>query len=406
MNFHDRREETRPASGEAPFSPEEVFFSRTDKRGVIQAGNYVFRRVADFEWSDLLGAPHKIIRHPDMPRAVFWLLWDRIKKGEAIGAYVKNRARDGLYYWVFAVVAPCADGYMSARIKPTGTLRATVEEEYARLLAAETAEKLSPEESAARLLERLGTLGFEDYSLFAAHALSEELLARDEGLGVRPNPRISGFRQMLKAAADLADETTRLVHEFEAMRTVPNNMRVIASRLEPTGGAVSVLSKNYGTMSHDMSEWFATHVVGPDSNFSTIKGSVNHSMFIECMADILSECDRQLNFERRKLGDIDLENERAILRNLTRDYTRRSQRGLEQVRDEARRIRGACQIMNRHVLGLSTTRVMCKIESARLSHSGDSLTDIINQLGTFQERIARQLDRISRLSDTISTGLE
>ena len=85
MSFVDRRIETRPSSGEAPFKLNEVFFSRTDKRGVIEAGNYIFRRVADYDWPELIGAPHKVIRHPDMPRAVFQLLWDTIKGGGTVG---------------------------------------------------------------------------------------------------------------------------------------------------------------------------------------------------------------------------------------------------------------------------------------------------------------------------------
>ena len=149
MTFIEKRNELRPATGAAPFSLDEVFFSRTDERGVIVAGNYVFRRVAHYDWARMLGAPHKIIRHPDMPRAVFWLLWDRLKQGRPVGAYVKNRASDGLHYWVFAVVAPCDGGFLSARIKPTSALRDRIEQEYAALRALEREEDLAPEASAA-----------------------------------------------------------------------------------------------------------------------------------------------------------------------------------------------------------------------------------------------------------------
>jgi len=63
-----KQNEFRPAQGAAPFEQGEVFYSRTDKRGVIQSGNYIFRRVADYDWGELLGAPHKKIRHPDTER--------------------------------------------------------------------------------------------------------------------------------------------------------------------------------------------------------------------------------------------------------------------------------------------------------------------------------------------------
>lgn len=405
MTYQDKRLETRPKSGEAPFHLDEVFFSRTDDRGVISSGNYVFHRVAGYDWAEMLGAPHKIIRHPDMPKAVFWLLWDTLKRGEAVGAYVKNRAKDGLYYWVFAVVVPCEGGYLSARIKPTSATRDLIEKEYATLLKAEAEGALSPKASAQLLLGRLNTLGFSSYNLFATYALGEELIARGKGLNKAPDQAIAKFRKMLSSAESLGEETAALIQEFEAMRTIPHNLRVIASRLEPTGGPVSTLSKNYGIMSQDMSDWFESHVVGPDSNFSTIKSSVNDSMFLECMARILISCDKQLTFERRKLGEIDLEAERAILKKTVAKYVAESNAGLRNVGEEADRILRACNKMNRHVLGLSTTRVMCKIESARLTDTGDGLTDIISQLMVFQERISQQLDRIAQLSGSILTAV-
>jgi PAS domain-containing protein len=407
MTFHDRRQESRPTTGEAPFGLEEVFFSRTDSRGIILTYNYVFRRVSNFQDDQLVGRPHKIIRHPDMPRGVFQLFWDTLKRGETIGAYVKNKAEDGLHYWVFAVVVPCGEGFLSARIKPSSKLFATIEQEYKTLLISETDEGVNPEESANLLLKRLQELGFDDYPSFASYALAEELVARDEGIslisGVNPpeNKKITGFRNMLKNADDLVEETNNLVREFDAMRTIPHNLRVIASRIEPAGGPVTELSENYGTMSRKISEWFEAHVKGDDSNFSAIKGTVNNSMFLEGMAQILVECDVQLQKERRDLQSVDMEKERKILANTAAEQRELAQRGLADVIEEARRISSACSVMHRHFLGLSTIRVLCKIESARLSKEGEALNAIIDQLGVFQNRISKQLDRIANLSRSI-----
>ena len=401
MSFHDRRPESRPATGEAPFGLEEVFFSRTDDRGVISSFNDVFYRVANYSTEELRGAPHKIIRHPDMPRGVFQLFWDTLKRGETIGAYVKNRAKDGLYYWVFAVVVPSEGGFLSARIKPSSALFATIQTEYKTLLDAEKANGLSPEKSAELLLERLGVLGFKDYQSFASFALAEELTARDAGLGASVDPKITNCRAMLKNADELLGETAGLVQEFEAMRTIPHNLRVIASRIEPAGGPVTELSQNYGSMSREMSEWFAAHVLGENSNFSAIKDTVNNSMFIECMTRILNECDVQLQKEQRDNDAPSIEAERKILATLVKEQGQFAQNGLADVKIEADRILAACSTMNRHFLGLSTIRVLCKIESARLSTKGEALTAIIDQLGEFQARISKQLDRISTLGESI-----
>ncbi|OUS34140.1 chemotaxis protein [Rhodobacterales bacterium 56_14_T64] len=401
MSFHDRRQETRPTTGESPFGLGEVFFSRTDDRGIIQAYNYVFHRVANFEAEELLGKPHNIIRHTDMPRGVFHLFWDTIKSGRFMGAYVKNKAKDGLYYWVYAVVVPCEGGYLSARIKPTSPLFATIMGEYETLLEAEKQDGLSPEASAARLLQRLQDLGFTDYESFAAHALSEELISRDAGLGLAADPKITDFRNMLKNAEELAKETEGLVDEFEAMRTIPHNLRVIASRIEPAGGPVTVLSQNYGTMSRDMSDWFEAHILGEESNFAAIQGAVINGMFIECMTRILIECDVQLQKEQRGLQGIDMEKERKILGKLVLDQKSLARSGLMDVNFEAGRILTACKVMHRQFLGLSSTRVLCKIESARLPTEGEALTAIIDQLGVFQRRISAQLERIAALGTKI-----
>jgi len=401
VSFVDRRIESRPSRGEAPFALNEVFFSRTDSRGVIVTGNYVFRRVAHYEWDELLGAPHKIIRHQDMPKGVFQVFWDTIKSGKTIGAYVKNKSKDGLYYWVYAVVVPCGDGYLSARIKPTSTVFDTVRKVYADLLSAEQNEDLSPEESAERLTQMIQDLGFDDYTQFSTHALSEELLSRDIGLKNEPDRKIAGLRKMQENAKTLVKETEGLIRDFDAMHTIPHNLRVIASRIEPAGGPVTVLSQNYGSMSRAMSDWFEAHVMGKDSNFAVIEAAVNNSLFVDCMARILKECDIQLQKERRGLGEIDMESERQVLADLVKQQLDGARKGLDQVDREAMRITNACQVMHRHFLGLSSTRVLCKIESARLPESGDTLADIIDQLGVFQERISHRLEKIAKLSTEI-----
>jgi PAS domain S-box-containing protein len=106
------------------FDSDEVIVSKTDLKGRITYANRVFQRVAGYGEEDLLGQPHSIVRHPDMPRCVFKLLWDTLGAGQEIFAYVINRARNGDHYWVFAHVTPsydeagCLVGYHSSRRVP------------------------------------------------------------------------------------------------------------------------------------------------------------------------------------------------------------------------------------------------------------------------------------------------
>jgi PAS domain S-box-containing protein len=114
----------RPTGVEQMLGDEELIVSKTDLKGRITYANDVFIRMARYPARELIGAPHSIIRHPDMPRCVFKLLWDTIEAKQEIFAYVVNLAGDGSHYWVFAHVTPTFDirgniiGYHSNRRRP------------------------------------------------------------------------------------------------------------------------------------------------------------------------------------------------------------------------------------------------------------------------------------------------
>jgi len=106
------------------FDKSEFIVSKTDLKGRITYGNQVFIDISGYTEKQLLGAPHSILRHPDMPRCIFKLLWDTIEAKQEIFAYVKNRCKNGDHYWVFAHVTPSFDndgninGYHSNRRVP------------------------------------------------------------------------------------------------------------------------------------------------------------------------------------------------------------------------------------------------------------------------------------------------
>ena len=96
----------QPTNVEKHFDRGDIIVSKTDTKGRITYANSVFCAVSGFTLPELIGAPHSIIRHPDMPRAVFKLLWDTILDRREVFAYVKNLSKSGAYYWVFAHVTP------------------------------------------------------------------------------------------------------------------------------------------------------------------------------------------------------------------------------------------------------------------------------------------------------------
>jgi len=98
-----------PTSVERFFPDSELIVSKTDLKGRITYANRTFLNLAGYAEDELLGQPHSIVRHPDMPRAVFKLLWDTLAEKREIFAYVKNMARNGDYYWVLAHATPSWD---------------------------------------------------------------------------------------------------------------------------------------------------------------------------------------------------------------------------------------------------------------------------------------------------------
>lgn len=115
---------TRPTGQERFFDRNDIIVSKTDTKGRLTYVNRIFMAISDYEEAELLGKPHSIIRHPDMPRAIYRLMWERLQAGHEIFAYVKNLASDGGYYWTFAHVTPSFGaggeiaGYHSSRRVP------------------------------------------------------------------------------------------------------------------------------------------------------------------------------------------------------------------------------------------------------------------------------------------------
>lgn len=118
------RAQIQPTNVEMVMRDDDFIVSKTDTKGVINYCNRIFMEFAKYEEQELLGQQHNIVRHPDMPRCIFKLLWDTLQNKNEINAYVKNMAKDGSYYWVDANVTPVIDdtgliqGYYSVRRKP------------------------------------------------------------------------------------------------------------------------------------------------------------------------------------------------------------------------------------------------------------------------------------------------
>jgi PAS domain S-box-containing protein len=121
--------------------------SETDEKGVITYCNDYFSQISGYSKEELIGHEHNIIRHPDMPRVIFKLLWKRIKQGKNINVVVKNRAKDGRFYWIFTEFQTRIDldtntviGYTAHRKSISEDVILTIEKIYKEVLEVEQKE--------------------------------------------------------------------------------------------------------------------------------------------------------------------------------------------------------------------------------------------------------------------------
>ncbi len=118
--------------------------SKTDAKGKITYCNRIFIEFSGYAEAELLGQPHNIIRHPDMPRSVYRFMWHTLQQGDEFFGYVKNRCKNGQYYWVLANITPSYDadenllGYYSVRRCPQRAAIELIEPLYQRMIEEES----------------------------------------------------------------------------------------------------------------------------------------------------------------------------------------------------------------------------------------------------------------------------
>ncbi len=111
-------------NNEVKMPQEMIIVTETDAKGIIKFANEDFCKIAGYSLEELVGQPHNMVRHNEMPKAAFEDLWKTIQKGNIWKGIVKNKTKNGDYYWVNATAYPSKNPngelrYISVRVKPT-----------------------------------------------------------------------------------------------------------------------------------------------------------------------------------------------------------------------------------------------------------------------------------------------
>ena len=404
MSFQNTATSFSSNRDEKPFSTEELSVSRTDNRGAIVAGNETFRRTSDYSWDEIIGAPYKIMRHADMPKGIFYILWEQIQQGLTTGIYIKNISKDGRCYWVYALISPVEGGYVSIGIKPTSKGFSQAQAVYAEILKREKSEDMTPKESAEKMYELLRGLGFPNYSAFSSHATAQELESRDSTLGRGDDGCLRSLNNLLPKLRELDEEQHRLYAAFSKIRGIPSNMRIVASRLEPAGGPISAISQNYRLMSDDATNHLGAFQVakGKQSVAASALSRIYKSIGTIACARLQGEVatvasDALMNGEEGQYFTRESEALVPLLDNSPSE----ADAMLVSVLNDVISLAQSAKDLRQLVTGLDSIRVLCRVEAGRLGANSASLVPVINQLDKFHVEIDSTLERILNLSERI-----
>lgn len=433
-----------PVNSERKFQIDELFFSTTDQKGIIQYGNDVFVKISGYSKDELIGAPHNIIRHPDMPKVVFKLLWDTIKSNKMIAAYVKNMASDGSYYWVLAVVFPIKGQYLSVRLKPTTAYRTAAEDIYKLVLAEE--KENGVEASGALLFKLLNGAGFKTYEQFFAKALISEISARDQFLIKKEsekhyalkysNTSSGGFEQAIRQITAQAfeaahsnremflhldefesstkkfkDNTNTLLDSFMQFQLLSLNMRVYAAQIGQEGASLAVVAQNFQELVSTIQAYlqkFSTDadiLSGHIQNFTIMISSLK--LLIDIVDFFIQESLNQMSSQRgdQKEAFQALQTHSELFTTLSDQFIEEFKKVKTLAQDSVNQFDMANRDIRKFVNGIELVSQIGSVESTRLSDGGKDFKHDIDSMIKFSESLRNSATVISSAAKDLSANL-
>lgn len=261
----------RPTGAHHEVGINDMFFSTTDERGVIQESNNVFIRLSRYSRDQLAGAPHNIIRHPCMPGGAFYAMWNTLHAGKPFVAYVHNLAKDGSQYDVLATVTPLkAGGYLSVRMRACCTdifnAASSIYEQVRELedgyISQGCNRREAAEKGAGNIIEKLNGAGFPSYDEFQWTVLPAEVMRREAQVDGKPPRRDTAtgeLRIIHDAVHSVYDELNQWMGELERLGELSTQLKnageKINQELDTTGrltAQIEVLNRESGARYEDI----------------------------------------------------------------------------------------------------------------------------------------------------------
>ena len=418
----------------------EMFFSRTDAKGLIEAGNDVFVNISGYSRQELIGAPHNIIRHPDMPKCVFRLFWETLKAGKAIAAYVKNMANDGTYYWVMAIAIPVKSGYLSVRIKPSSALFTRAQDLYRSALAAEKSGSI--EEGSSVLIKGLESAGFKNYESFMTAALCAELKARDEFLAAQISSdkkvtfgqnsfeaatgkvaaaaesgasiyqqifsKLDAFRQ---ASEVFCAESSSLLKEFRDLRHLSLNMMISAAKFGHEADTLSVVSSRFQALTDEIERHLKAFLRASEEITAGLERSSLNIAALKTQVDMVAYFVGE-SLEKAVGGEgsvaeafTDVAENQPAFQELSARSLNEVQEALRQLHGSVRGFSQSIEEISTFVNGLSLIRLVGSVESSRTDGLRAGFGNQLDSMRDFTLRLRKASGTLGNSKDALFTAI-
>lgn len=382
-----------PTDDERVLPPGRLSFTISNRRGIIQSGDMLFAQLSARDPASIAGAHHRFLRHPDMPRAVFARSWELLHAGGSAAAYVKNLSADGRFFWVFSAVIPVCDGHVAIRSAPRGPLFGPVSAAYRRLHAVERqGEGMAAQ--LARMDGELAALGFPDFTSFMARVLQSETahLPADTG---SPGLVRSEIVELRSKIAGLDRAQRELAEAVRALHLIPTNMRIIASRLEPSGGPVSAIADRY---KHDSAELIARMIDGQsirNGSAAPLIEVLDDMLIHDAIIRLLTAAACQAEGQAESQGGFGLHSgaQAAALMRASCDAPPEGITVLTpaELRMRLHQVRHGAEAVIRLMAGLEQVRILGEVESSRVRDDDQGLSAVVAQLRAFHDDVRERL---------------
>lgn len=380
-------------------------FTRGDGDGNILACSNSFQQLIGTDWANLIGQSHYYLFSLQMPKGAFRLLQSKFRDHDFLFSYVYGKTFGGKNYWGIIICVPLETGYVTMVLNPSSAFFTPIKNLFARLFEQEARGALTDQDSEKVFLEELAQMGFDSYDVLMWNAIWAEFHAEMATRSARDKVIFSladGVRNHLKRLKELQAE---LLNTVALLRDLPTNMRIIASRLEPSGGPLSAMSDIYSIASTALFSEIVAFSTGATSLTGDMENAFGKACAMKICATLQGEVAQNFRNDPPITAGFSVTEEFESLDRLNAICLNFESIGLYDAQKLAQKINAASYDLRRSMLGLDTVRVMGLVESGRMGTEGSRIGATMEQIGHCHDSIVIVLQKIKDTAASINIGV-